>query len=210
MKKFLLLYLSLLSLTLSAITGKYPDAAIVLLSSRENTAYQIDGTAETTDVSRYRIMNYDGLLQMRTVDIHFNSTYGTAQFTTLEIEKPDGSKITLDPARLGKVSIEPSQMQSRIYDPAQKILSAAVPGLEIGDILTVGIKRQLLKPRIPGQWSDICVLQADFPIVDYHYTINAPSAKPLQSITVKKILLHHRPSSPSIFRRAPLARSIRL
>ncbi|MBR2344903.1 MAG: DUF3857 domain-containing protein [Lentisphaeria bacterium] len=188
MKKFLLLYLSLLSLTLSAITGKYPDAAVVLLSSRENTAYQIDGTAETTDVSRYRIMNYDGLLQMRTVDIHFNSTYGTAQFTTLEIEKPDGRKITLDPARLGKVSIEPSQMQSRIYDPAQKILSAAVPGLEIGDILTVGIKRQLLKPRIPGQWSDICVLQADFPIVDYHYTINAPSAKPLQSITVKNEL----------------------
>ena len=28
MKKFLLLYLSLLSLTLSAITGKYPDAAV--------------------------------------------------------------------------------------------------------------------------------------------------------------------------------------
>ncbi len=169
----------------AGLSSRFPDAAVILLHDRENTIYQSDGTSETRDLCRYRIMNYDGVLQMRTLNMHYNSTYGTLQISALSITKKDGREIKLDPAQLSRTGIDPEQMQSRIYDPAQKCLTVTVPNLEAGDTLTVESLRRTLKPRIPGEWSDICVMQADFPILDYQYTVDAPAEKPLRSIAVK-------------------------
>jgi len=185
MKKFLCLIAGILFLILHGAENPFPNADVVLLDDRETVTYQTDGTDERTDFCRYRILTYKGLKEMRTMDMHYNSTYGTLEITQLEITKPDGRNIKLDPAKLAKSGIDPSQMQSRIYDPAQKRLTVTIPQLEVGDTITVTTLRRTLKPRLPGQWSDICVLQAEFPIVNYQYTVNAPAAKPLLATAVK-------------------------
>ncbi|MBR7130673.1 MAG: DUF3857 domain-containing protein [Lentisphaeria bacterium] len=126
--KILLLLLSLL------LAGLLPaaaaeSAAIVLLDDRESVTVNPDGTFETTDHCVYRILNYDGLMKMRVLPMHFNSSYGTLQVTGLSITKSDGRVITLDPVKNSSVSTENSQFSSEIFDPAQKVLSLTIPGL---------------------------------------------------------------------------------
>jgi len=127
MKKFLCLIAGILFLILHGAENPFPNADVVLLDDRETVTYQTDGTDERTDFCRYRILTYKGLKEMRTMDMHYNSTYGTLEITQLEITKPDGRNIKLDPAKLAKSGIDPSQMQSRIYDPAQKRLTVHPP-----------------------------------------------------------------------------------
>lgn len=185
MKKFLCFAAAILLLTLHGAAKTFPDADVVLLDDQETVTYQTDGTDERTDFCRYQILTYKGLKEMRTLEMHYNSTYGSLKVTQLELTKADGRTVKLDPAKLAKSGIDSSQMQSRIYDPAQKRLAVTVPDLEVGDILTVATRRRTLKPRLPGQWSDICVMQADFPILNYQYTVNAPAIKPLLATAVK-------------------------
>ena len=160
-------------------------ATCILLYDREVVTVNPDGTSTTVDECRYRILNYEGLTRMRELDFHFNSTYGTMKVTHLAIVKPDGRRITLDPAKNSAVNTESSQLASEIFDPAQKVLSVSVPGLEIGDTLEVTSHEQVIKPRLPGEFSDIAVLQTDYPIKYYEYVLNMPASKPLRSICIK-------------------------
>ncbi|MBR7120677.1 MAG: DUF3857 domain-containing protein [Lentisphaeria bacterium] len=162
-----------------------PSASLVLLYDREEVTVNPDGTSRTTDECIYRIVNYDGLTGMRSLQLHYNSDYGTLQVTHLAIVKPDGRKTVLDPAQLSSVSVEDSQMASSIYDPANKILTLRVPGLEIGDKLEVTTLEVTTKSRLPGHWSDITVLQAAFPIEYYEYIVHTPADKPLRGICIK-------------------------
>ena len=185
MKKLLLVLALGFAAALHALTDRYPDAAVVLLKGREVVTYQADGTSESVEESSYRVMTYAGLLEMRTLDMWFNASFGTLEVTALRLTKADGRTLTLDPAELVQIGIDAGQMSSRIYDPAHKKLSLRIPGLEVGDTVFVAVRRRIFKSRIPGQWSDICTMQAEFPIVDYEYVVNAPASKPLASIAVK-------------------------
>lgn len=185
MKKLLLALTLGIVLAVQALTARYPDASVLLLKDRETVTYQADGTAETVEESSYRVMTYAGLLKMRTLDMAFNADFGTLEVVSLRLDKADGRSVTLNPAELVRIGIDAGQMSSRIYDPAHKKLSLRIPGLEVGDTISLVTRRRLFKPRIPGEWSDICVMQADFPIVDCEYVVDAPASKPLLSIAVK-------------------------
>lgn len=179
--------LTLLAVILLFLTGfaAGKEANCILLFDREEVTVNADGTFTTRDECRYQILNYEGLTRMRELAFHFNSAYGTVQVTHLAIVKPDGRKITIDPAKHSSVNTESSQLTSAIFDPAQRVLTLTVPGLEIGDTLEVTSLEKITKPRMPGEFSDISVLQADFPIKYYEYIINMPMEKPLKSICIK-------------------------
>ena len=183
MKKILTVIFSLFFLLLNAAGNE--NSPIILLFDREEVTVNADGTSRTVDACIYQIVNYEGLTRMRSPQMHFNSDYGTLQVTHLAVVKPDGRKIVLDPAALSSVSVEDSQMASSIYDPANKILTVRVPGLEIGDKLEITTLEVTTKSRLPGHWSDITVLQADFPIEYYEYIVHTPADKPLRGICIK-------------------------
>lgn len=203
MKKFLLLPgIFLLFLTLFAagctakqnsvavtpvqlpVTGekKLPESAMILLYDRETVTVNPDGTYTCSDECRYKVLNYEGLKQLQKLTFHFNTSYGTLQITHLALVKPDGRKIIIDAGKNSVVSTESSQLDSAIFDPAQKVLTVTVPGLETGDILEVTTLEKQTKPRLPGHFSDIAVLQADFPIEYYEYIVDMPENKPLNFI----------------------------
>lgn len=161
------------------LTAAAPEAALILLNDREYVTVNADGTSTSTDECVYRILNYKGLKQLQTLRFHFNSTYSTFQVTHLAIIKSDGRRITVDPEKNSAVSTESSQLSSAIFDPANKVMTVTVPGLEIGDTLEVTTVEKEIKTRLPGEFSDIAVMQADFPIEKYEYTIDMPAGKPL-------------------------------
>ena len=168
-----------------AVTEKFPNADSVLLYDFEHVVYQADGTAVQTDDFYQKVLTDAGRRQLREFSFHFNTNYEELEVPVLEVIKPDGKTVKIDVAANGRVAVEPSQMGSNIYDPANKLLSVAVPDLEIGDIVHVVSKETLKKPRIPGVWSDIFVLQSDVPFLHYEVKVDAPESHPLRAIRIK-------------------------
>jgi len=168
-----------------AVTEKYPNADSVLLYDFEHVVYQADGTAVETDDFYQKVLTDAGRRQLREFSFHFNTNYEELEVPVLEVIKPDGKVIKIDVAANGRVAVEPSQMGSNIYDPANKLLAVAAPDLEIGDIVHVVSKETVKKPRIPGVWSDIFVLQADAPFLHYEVKIDGPESHPLRAIRIK-------------------------
>jgi hypothetical protein len=98
--------------------AEFPDASIVLMDDKESVVVNSDGTSITTDRCIYKIMNYQGLLNLRTLQFHFNTSYGNIKVSHLVIVKPDGRRIVLDPEKLANITTESDQMNAEIFDPA--------------------------------------------------------------------------------------------
>ena len=162
----------------------FPDSHTVLLYNLENIRYEENGLSVSTDEYYQKVLTEKGRKELRSFTFHFNSTY-----ENIEIEKTvifrKGKQIVIDPRANSKVSIEPGQMGSNIYDPANKIMTLAVPGLEIGDVVGLKVKRVVKKARIPGFWGNYIPLQGDMPILKYEVRVDAPEKLPLRSIAVK-------------------------
>jgi transglutaminase-like putative cysteine protease len=76
-------------------------------------------------------------------------------------------------------------MGSNIYDPANKILTLAIPDLQVGDIVGLRVRSVVKKARIPGFWGNYIPLQSNAPILKYEVKIDAPEKLPLRSIALK-------------------------
>ena len=162
---------------------KYPNAHTILLDDVESVKYNSDGTYTRSDESWTLIVTEAGRKDMRTVTLHFNEFYQKVPQIDIEVIKPDGRVIK--PVLQKNITIESSQMQSNIYDPANKVLTLGIPDLEIGDIVHSKWVMQTIKPRMKGVWCDIALLQTTSPVLHYVYTISAPENAPLKSIAVK-------------------------
>ena len=174
-----------ISLILCILLSAGVTAPYVLLYDKETVTVNADGTYTVTDQCRYKVLNHDGVTKLRTLSLHFNSAYGSVKVTELAVVKADGRRIKIDPAKHSSVNTESSQLDSAIFDPAQMVLNVTVPELEAGDTLEVTSFENITKARLPGEFSDIAVLQADFPIEYYEYIVDMPAEKPLKSICIK-------------------------
>ncbi len=162
---------------------KYPDANTILLDDIEKVAYNADGTYTRNDEFLTLICTEKGRDEHRTLALHFNEFYEKTPAVSIRIIKPDGRVIK--PVLQKKISVESSQMQSNIYDPANKVLSIGIPGLEVGDILHCVLTEQAVRPRMQNVWCTIALLQTFDPVLHYSYTISAPENMPLAQIVVK-------------------------
>ena len=186
MRFWAIMAFQLCSLTFGALHAataaeKFNNADVVLVSSIEKITVKHDGTSAGSEESTYRILTEQGKRNMQHLTLHFNASYSTLTVKKLEVIKPDGKIISLDPAKHSSVSIEDSQMSSRIFDPANKICAVMIPDLQINDLLRVVVERNEFKARFPGHWSNIAVFQADFPIQSATLTVDMPSDKILHT-----------------------------
>jgi transglutaminase-like putative cysteine protease len=164
---------------------KYPDANTVLLSDYEKIKYNSDGTAVTVDEYYEKILTEKGKRDSRVLSLFYTLPYSRIDLLVLEIFKPDGKVVKLPTEKISKVMVNPSQMGSNIYNPNSKILKAAIPGLEVGDVVRVAYRRRVVHPRVRGMWCNFFVMEGNFPIVSYTVEINGPASKPLQRIMLK-------------------------
>lgn len=162
---------------------KYPDANTIILDDISAVKYYVDGS----DVSRNEvwvlIVTDKGRAENSDFQLYFNDFYHCEPQLEIELIKPDGRVVK--PFLQKKVSVESSQMNSNIYDPANKILSVGIPGVEKGDIVHYVVSRKTIRPRMKGVWCDIAVMQDTDPVLHCKYTVSAPAGLPLKSIAVK-------------------------
>lgn len=163
----------------------YPDADTVLLNDITHVTYQPDGTSQTQSDTAIKILTEKGKRNQRTLSLRFNISYGTNYFTRVERITPQGDIIPIDITANSRTIVNPSQMSANIYNPNSKILQLSIPGLEIGDILRYQTQDIVTKTVVPDTWSDYQVFEADFPILQATYSVDAPASRPLHNILLK-------------------------
>ena len=169
----------------SATAEKYPDSDDVVIDDFTQTEYQPDGTSENWSDSAIKILTEQGKRDSRSLTVSFNISYGTIEFTKVQVIKPDGSVNEIDIKAQSKVMVDPSQMNANIYNPSSKILTLSVPGLEVGDILRFITHRKTTTTVVPDSWSDYQTFEHTSPIERATYQIIAPKSRPLKQIALK-------------------------
>lgn len=177
---FLLERDAVLAASANVTAARFPDADSVLVDDRVRETYEPDGTSILWDDEYSKILTESGRRDASTYDLHFNANYGTSFVHRAEIIKPDGRVVEIDVANQSRVMTEPGQMGSNIYDPANKILSLSLPGLEIGDVCHLVTCRIVSKARMADTWADYAVFEHSLPILKLDYEISAPSALPVR------------------------------
>lgn len=168
----------------NATVNKYPDADTVVIDDTEHVRYNPDGTYEMYNDAYEKILTEKGRRERRELSFHFSTSYERVQLEKLEIIR-DGQAHTINVEANAKVMVEPSQMNSNIYDPNNKILRVQVPDLQPGDLLHYQWRKQCFKPRIPDFWCGYYVLQSTSPIIRNLIVVDAPDALPLKKIAIK-------------------------
>ncbi len=175
-----------------ATAGNYPDADSVIVADATFSRYNPDGTGESVNEWYERILTEKGRRESSTMSVWFNPVYGSAVIEFARVIKPDRTVRDIDINENSRVMIDPSQMASNIYDPNSKILTLSLPGIEVGDVLHVKIRRVSHKARMPGFFGDYFVTEYTSPVIGMRYEILAPAQKPLKSIV-------RRDPSPGVF-----------
>ncbi|MBN2452337.1 MAG: DUF3857 and transglutaminase domain-containing protein, partial [Lentisphaeria bacterium] len=164
---------------------RFPNADDVLVDDHILCRYQEDGTALTLDDTVVKILTEKGRQDNRTLTRHFTLPFSRADFLLVQVIKPDGTAVPVDVAAQSRVMVDRSQMGANIYNPDSKVLQVTIPELAIGDLVRYVAREELIKPRVPGTFSEYQVLEYTSPIVHYLYEVDGPRALPLRSIALK-------------------------
>ncbi|NNJ70106.1 MAG: DUF3857 domain-containing protein [Kiritimatiellales bacterium] len=173
------------AMSAEATAEKYPDSDDVLIDDFIQVHYEADGTSETWDDTAIKVLTEKGKRKNRELKLAFNTSYGTNYFTRVQVIKPDGSVLEIDPAANSKVMVDPGQMSANIYNPNSKRLQLSVPGLEVGDTLRYIAHNMRFKTVVPDVWSDYQVFEHTSPIERTTYQVIAPKERPLVKIALK-------------------------
>ncbi|MBO5308727.1 MAG: DUF3857 domain-containing protein [Lentisphaeria bacterium] len=163
----------------------FPQADRVLLHDVETHIYQPDGLGTVTDECYEKILTDKGREAMRSLSLQYSTHYRKVEIPLVEVIRPDGSVRKIDVAANSREAISTGSMGANIYDPAGKVLTVNIPELAVDDIVHYIIRQKDIRVRVPDHWSDIFVLQYDFPILHYEVRVDAPKKLPLQSVVVK-------------------------
>ncbi len=179
-KEFMLDQLNIISSAREVTADCFPDADRVLVADHMFERYETNGTSVLWDDEYSKVLTEKGRRDAVTLKIPFDSHYGTSLVYRAEIIKPDGRILACDLDTYARVMIDPGQMQSNIYDPANKILTLMLPGLEIGDICHIITCRITTKARMPDSWADYAIFEYDSPIIKLDYAISSPRELPIR------------------------------
>ena len=158
---------------------RYPDADYVVIDNLIAAKYNADGTDTSVDDEYVIALTESGRRHLSTASVWYSASYGSARIECAEIVKKDGRVVPVDVAANSRETIDTGQMGSNIYDRNSKYISLSVPGVEVGDIRHLRVRRSETKTRMPNAWSDYNTFEASCPILKTTYMVSAPEKLPL-------------------------------
>jgi len=165
--------------------ANYPDSDAVTVDQKSVRVYRADGTGECQDETFTKVLTEKGRRDNRTLPEYFMLPYTTAEVTTLEVIKPDGTVVPVDVAANSKESIDDSQMSMNIYDPNMRILQVNIPSLDIGDVIHSVARQTIERPFIDGQYAEENLFEGEGFIRHITYEVHAPAGRPLLRIALR-------------------------
>ncbi len=167
---------------------KYPDADSVLVSAVEETRYKPDGSYVSDEENAIKILTEKGRREESVITLSYSARYGTAKLVDVAIVHPDGKRTKVDFLKTTKESTDNSSVSANIYDPMDRCLTCAVPGLSVGDVLVYSIRREVTRARVKNHFASISILEWSCPIVRSVVRIIAPRERPLKRTALRNPL----------------------
>ena len=164
---------------------RFPDADIVVVDDTIEIAYRADGTYVQVEEEMAKALTEKGRRDLSTLSIGYSLRYGKGEILSVEIVGADGVARAVDFAKTLKEATDNSSMSANIYDPLDKTLSCAVPGIKVGETRRVRTRQTVTRARVKDQFADLEVLESSVPIVKAKVTITGPKERPLQSVAVR-------------------------
>lgn len=161
------------------------NADIVVLDDIEKVKYNADGTYISAVEMRILVLTERGRKSQSTQTLSYNRRYGEATFDEISLEHPDGSVDKIDISKLVKDTTDNSSMQSNIVDPHDRKVVCNVPGVKVGDIISLKCTRKTFKSRVENEFADCFVIEGTSPSVAAYYEVTAPKALPIKKIKVR-------------------------
>ena len=165
--------------------ARYPDADCVVLDDRVHTRFEPDGSDLTWEDEWVKVLTEKGRRSLASVSLGYNERYGDAGILCVEVVGADGQVRTIDFAQTLKVATDNSSMSANIYDPLDKTVSCAVPGLAVGEIRHVRTYRRTRKARMRDTWADMNLLEYTHPILATTITVDQPAGRPVKHAVVR-------------------------
>ena len=164
---------------------RHPDADSVILDDRIHTRYEKDGSDITWDDEWVKVLTERGRRSLASVSMDYSERYGDAGVQLVEIIGVDGKVRTIDFKQTLKIATDNSSMGANIYDPLDKTLSCAVPGLAVGEIRHLVTWRRTRKARMRNTWADMSLLEATRPILATTISVDQPPELPVLHAMVR-------------------------
>ena len=109
-----------------ADSKKFPNADSCLLYNYLGITYEQDGRYTKVDDFYQKVFTEAGRKELREISMHFNENYNKYDIQVVEVIKNDGRIVPINLKENMKIAIDSSQMDSNIFDPADKILSFSI------------------------------------------------------------------------------------
>ena len=158
---------------------RFPDADSALVDCRSSIEYAPDGTYRRTDEQWVKVLTDKGRREESELSLSYSARYGAARILSVGIIGTNGVERAVDIAATTKESTDNRSMNENIYDPMDRRIRCAVPGLQIGETIRFKTERSTFKSRIEGQWADVEVMEWDVPFVRASGEVWAPKELPL-------------------------------
>lgn len=189
MKKLLAILVALVSLSLFAkweeVTSEvYPDADQVVLDEIIDYEYFADGTYTCHDEQWVKVLTEKGRRESSTITISYNLRYGKGEIKLVELISEDGTVTPIDFAATLTETTDNSSADKNIFDPMNKDLTCAIPGIKINDIVHIIIDKAVSQARFQDQWSELEVLEYTYPIIHTAINIKGPKTRPLKTMAI--------------------------
>ncbi len=165
------------------------DNAIKMLSKVKKTDYpeadeiSINNTKIHLDkhcLGTYLYDNYEKILTEKakkdksTVRFWYNDMYDTAIVKTIEIIKSDGKKVSFDPYTILKLKQNTFAQSVNIYSEEGWVLTAELPGLEVGDIIHTEEMDSSFNNAMANNYFDIINVEHYSPVLKEYFELSTP------------------------------------
>ena len=163
----------------------YPDADTVVLEDSTRIEYAADGTYTAENDERILALTEKGRRSLRSFTLSVSRRYGDAEILKVEIVGTNGVARPVDFRKTMKEATDNSSTAANIYDPLDRKITCAVPGIEIGETRRVVTRERMLKPRMRDAFATGALFESTRPIVNASLEVVAPSARPIARVKLR-------------------------
>lgn len=163
----------------------YPDADIVILDDSTRVEYAADGTYTVENDKKILALTEKGRRYLRSVTIGVSRRYGDAEILKVEIIGTNGVVRAVDFHQTLKETTDNSSVASNIYDPLDRKISCAVPGVQTGEIRRVVTRQRMLKPIMRDIFAYEKLFELKQPILRSSLEIIQPENRTVSNIKIR-------------------------
>ena len=164
---------------------EYPDADTVVVDDITRMEYAADGSYVAENDERILALTEKGRRSLRTVTLQVSRRYGDAEILKIEITGTNGVVREVDFRKTMKEATDNMYTAMNIYDPLDRKITCAVPGIEVGEMRRVVTRERMSKPRMRDAFAASSVFEAMRPVVHASLEIVSPPDRPIANVKLR-------------------------